>query len=89
MQGALPEPDASLCACGRSLATAATSTYRSPSGRYTFRRCVCGVEWTERADTIDPAEPVTGDEVLDVHQHLAGFEGSLRELLDSKQQASG
>jgi hypothetical protein len=31
---------------------------------------------------VDPAEPVSSDEVIEVHKRLAKFEGSIAELLE-------
>ena len=84
MQRSQPEPEPSLCPCGRESAAAAVSVYRSPAGRYTFSRCECGAEWTERLDAIDPTQAVSLDEVLEVHEQLRGFEGSLAELIGAR-----
>jgi hypothetical protein len=46
-----------------------------------FHRCECGTEWTEHRTDIDPTDPVTSDEVIEVHRRLAKFEGSIAELL--------
>jgi hypothetical protein len=56
--------------------------YRSRRGSYRFHRCQCGTEWTVSIHEIDHSLPVSGDEVLDVHQLLADFEGRLNELTD-------
>jgi hypothetical protein len=57
------------------------TVYRSPVAEFVFHRCPCGLEWTERRDGIDRSEPVSTDEVIEVHQCLAAFEGPLSELL--------
>jgi hypothetical protein len=75
------DSDKSKCNCGRRLKDAAIYTYRSHSDRYLFHRCECGAEWTERLTDIDPTDPVTSDEVIEVHRRLAKFEGSIAELL--------
>jgi len=31
---------------------------------------------------VDPADPVSSDEVIEVHKRLAKFEGSIAELLE-------
>ena len=57
-------------------------SYRSHSGSYRFHRCECGTEWTERLGHIDRTQPVSGDELLDVHLLLADFEGKLTDLIE-------
>jgi len=85
MQRSKPEPETLKCACGRDRSAAATTVYRSPQGRYEFHRCDCGVEWTERLVAYDPTQPVSSDELLEVHERLLGFEGSLAELIGISQ----
>ena len=75
------EPDRSKCSCGRRLKDATVYTYRSRTDRFLFHRCECGVEWTEHHTDIDPMDPVTSDEVIEVHRRLAKFEGPIAELL--------
>lgn len=75
-----PEPEP-VCACGRQRAEAAAAVYRSAAAVFVFHRCACGLEWTERRDAVDPSEPVTTDEVIEVHRCLAAFEGPISELL--------
>ena len=81
MQRSKLESDKGKCACGRRLTDAAIYTYRSRSDRFLFHRCECGTEWTEHQTAIDPTDPVTSDEVIEVHRRLATFEGSIAELL--------
>jgi len=69
------------CPCGRWLAAAPIYSYRSRTVRYQFHRCDCGNEWTEHETDIDPTEPVSSDEVIEVHNRLAKLEGSISELL--------
>jgi hypothetical protein len=38
------------------------------------------VEWTERRSSADRMDPVSSDEVLEVHEQLAAFEGSFSDL---------
>jgi hypothetical protein len=76
------EPDNSNCACGRRLKDASVYVYRSNTDRYLFHRCECGAEWTEHQTDIDPRDPVSSDEVIEVHKQLAKFEGSIAELLE-------
>jgi hypothetical protein len=75
------EPDKGKCACGRRRKDAAIYTYRSHNDRYLFHRCECGSEWTVHLTDIDPTEPVSSDEVIEVHRRLAKFEGSIADLL--------
>jgi hypothetical protein len=58
--------------------------YRSQTGRFIFHRCDCGNEWTEHLVSVDPSEPVSSDEVLEVHEQLARFEGPISLLLGLK-----
>jgi hypothetical protein len=58
--------------------------YRSQTGRFIFHRCDCGTEWTEQLATVDPSEPVSSDEVLEVHEQLARFEGPISLLFGLK-----
>ncbi len=81
MQKSKLEPDRGKCACGRRRKDASVYIYRSHTDRFLFHRCECGCEWTERVTDIDPTDPVTSDEVIEVHKRLAKFEGSLAELL--------
>lgn len=75
------ESDKGKCLCGRRLKDATVYTYRSHSDRYLFHRCECGTEWTEHRTDVDPTDPVSSDEVIEVHRQLAKFEGSIAELL--------
>jgi hypothetical protein len=77
------ESDKGKCVCGRRLKDAAIYTYRSHTDRFLFHRCECGTEWTEHQTDIDPREPVTSDEVIEVHRQLSKFEGSIAELLQA------
>lgn len=81
MQRSRVESDKGKCSCGRRLKDAAVYTYRSHTDRFLFHRCECGAEWTIHLVDVDPTEPVSSDEVLEVHKQLAGFEGSIAELL--------
>ena len=84
MQKSKLESDKSKCACGRRLKDAAVYTYRSHTDRFMFHRCDCGVEWTEHHTDIDPTDPVSSDEVIEVHRRLAKFEGSIGDLLQPR-----
>lgn len=75
------DPEKASCQCGRPLSAADVASYTSPAWRYLFWRCLCGREWTVRQQGVDPTAPISADEVLEVHQRLAGFRGPLRELL--------
>jgi hypothetical protein len=83
MQSSKSEPDAVQCSCGRSKADAATSPYLSAQGRLAFHRCECGLEWTEKLGNACLADPVSSDELIEVHQLLARFHGPLTQLLQS------
>jgi hypothetical protein len=83
--------DSGKCSCGRQLAAAIVYIYRSRTHRYVFHRCECGNEWTELLTDVDPTEPVSSDEVIEVHTRLAKFDGSIAELLHQpwRQQPQG
>lgn len=87
MQRSKIEPDKGRCSCGRRLNDATTYTFRSRTDRFLFHRCECGTEWTEHHTDIDPTDPVTSDEVIEVHRRLAKFEGSIAELLQQPHSA--
>ena len=72
------------CLCGRRLKDASVFIYRSHTDRYLFHRCECGTERTEHQTDIDPMDPVSSDEVIEVHKRLAKFEGSIAELLERR-----
>lgn len=84
MQRSNLEPGKGRCVCGRKLEDAAFYIYRSHIDRYIFRRCECGTEWTEHQTDIDPTDPVSSDEVIEVHTRLAKFDGSISELLEQR-----
>ena len=44
------------------------------------------MEWTVHQIDVDPLQPVSSDEVIEVHKRLAKFEGSIVELLEQPQQ---
>lgn len=81
MQKSNLERGTGKCVCGRKLEDASVCLYRSHTDRCLFHRCECGVEWTEHQTDIDPTDPVSSDEVIEVHTRLAEFEGSISELL--------
>lgn len=81
MQKRKLEREPLTCRCGRELKAAAVNTYRSNRSRYVFHRCECGHEWTEQFQDVDRSEPITGDELLTVHELLVGYEGPLPGLL--------
>ena len=74
------EPDKDECVCGRELRDASVCVYRSHNECLVFHRCECGVEWTDHHTDIDPTDPVSSDEVIEVHTRLAKFEGSIADL---------
>ena len=81
MQRSKLESDKGKCLCGRRMRDAAIYTYRSHTDRYLFHRCECGAEWTEHITDVDPTDPVSSDEVIEVHRQLARFEGTIAELI--------
>ena len=84
MRSSYLEPDEVRCSCGRPAADANAFSYTSTLFRYIFHRCGCGEEWTERQQMIDRTTTVSLDELLDVHERLTHFEGSLSDLLGLK-----
>jgi len=84
MQRRKPEPETARCDCGRALADASTNVFRSHNGRFIFHRCECGAEWTEHQASVDPSEPISSDEVLEVHECLHRFDGPISQLLGLK-----
>ncbi len=80
MHSTTPDHEELFCECGRPRAEAMVSSYAAHSGHYLFHRCDCGAEWTDQLDEVDSSEPVSPDEVLEVHQRLAAFEGSFVDL---------
>jgi hypothetical protein len=81
VQESTVKPGEGSCSCGRELVDADVHVYRSHTVRCVFHRCECGAEWTEYQADIDPSDPVSSDEVLEVHMRLASFDGSISELL--------
>ena len=77
-------PESFACTCGRRRDAAASYTQQSNVATYVYHRCECGAEWTESHPSVDRSEPVSIDEVLEVHQSLTAFEGSLRDLVAPK-----
>ena len=75
-------PQGEQCTCGRPERTVRGVKYRSHAGDFRFHRCECGTEWTERLAKVDRTQPVTMDELLDVHLLLADFEGSIMDLIE-------
>ena len=74
-------PDPTVCACGRRRDAASSYIHQSNVATYVYHRCECGVEWTESRPSVDRSEPVSTDEVLEVHASLLEFEGTLRDLI--------
>ena len=81
MQQPKPGPEPSACTCGRRRDAAASYVHQSNVATYVYHRCECGAEWTESRPMLDRSEPVSTDEVLEVHQSLAAYEGTLRDLV--------
>ena len=84
MQESNLEPRDGKCVCGRKLKDAAVYVFRSHTDRCLYHRCACGAEWTEHQIDVDPADPVSSEEVIEVHVRLAKFEGSLSDLLEQR-----
>ncbi len=78
------EPAKGRCVCGRKLQDAAVYVYRSHIDRYIFRICECGTESTEHQTDIDQTDPVSSDEIIEVHARLAKFDGPISELLQQQ-----
>jgi hypothetical protein len=57
-------------ACGRLLSRAKKSVYHRPDLRETYYRCECGKEWTLTEPDVNPYDPVSSDEVIEVHKQL-------------------
>ena len=85
MQKRKLEREPLTCRCGRELKAAAVNVYRSHESRFVFHRCECGLEWTEQFKDVDRSEPITGDELLTVHEVLVAYEGTLPGLLQQAQ----
>jgi hypothetical protein len=59
------------CECGRPWSKCIFVVQRTSRLRLIHYRCTeCSREWTVREEGIDPADPVSIDEVLDVHNLL-------------------
>jgi hypothetical protein len=78
MFGTQPFPRNERCVCGRDPADALVTRFSSITGTYSFHRCACGVEWTERVANPDGPEPACRDVVLEAHQHFKDFHGLVR-----------
>ena len=78
------EPEKATCVCGRKVEDAVFYVYRSHTDRCVFHRCECGAEWTEHQTDIDPTDPVSSDEVIEVHMRLAKLDGSISELFQQR-----
>ena len=81
MQQSKMGSEPSVCVCGRRLDAASSFTHQSNVATYVYHRCECGVEWTESHPNMDRSEPVSTDEILEVHTSLLAFEGGLRDLV--------
>ncbi len=82
MQKSKPEPDPdAACRCGRRRDQSVTTVYQSHAAVFVFHRCSCGLEWTERQELVDRSQPVSSDEVIEVHVALARFQGPLSQLI--------
>ncbi len=60
------------------------SVYRAGGHHFVYWRCQkCGQEWTVTEMAPDLGEPISADEVLEVHQQLES-ESGLNQLLGSE-----
>jgi len=67
------------CDCGVPWSKCVYTVQRSHGHRWTYYRCpVCLREWTVQEDVDDLDDPVTSDEVLEVHRLAEA--GNLAEL---------
>lgn len=80
MQQSQPDTMAA-CACGRTQEEIVTSVFRAQAAVFVFYRCPCGLEWTEQRPAVDTAEPISDDELIEVHLQLARFEGPIAQLI--------
>ena len=69
-----------MCSCGRPRDDAERFMHHATSGRYVYRRCACGIEWTERS-LVDVTAPIETDELIEVHVRLKALKGSFDQLL--------
>jgi hypothetical protein len=67
------------CVCGRDRQSAAPTTLHSISGTYAFRRCACGLEWTEHAPDREPADVTSRVDVAEVHGQFKAFHWSIHQ----------
>ncbi len=80
MSPELIQTEQRTCTCGRRFTDATAYTYRSRAHMHRYFLCRCGSEWTESEDVIDLTEPVSADEVIEVHALLAAFRGSFADM---------
>ena len=72
-------PTSGRCACGRDRTDATATTLRSVTGTYVFRRCVCGLEWTEHGAGRVPSDVHSSVDVAEVHAQFKAFHWSVSE----------
>lgn len=69
------------CDCGLPWSKCVVTVQRSGRHRWSYYRCpTCLREWTIQEDVADPTDPVSSDEVIEVHHQLEG-EITLEDLL--------
>ena len=67
------------CACGRDRTDAAPTILHSVTGTYVFRRCACGLDWTEHGAGRDPSEVHSSVDVAEAHAQFKAFHWSVSE----------
>lgn len=60
------------CECGRKWSECVYVVQRSGQNRWIHYRCICSREWTVHEMDADPADPVTSDEIIELHRILKG-----------------
>jgi hypothetical protein len=67
----MPPPAVLRCDCGQPWSKCVYVVQRSGARRWLYYRCIeCRREWTVQEDVADLADPVSTDEVLEVHRLL-------------------
>lgn len=82
----LIQSEQGTCTCGRPFTDTAVYTYRSRTHVHRYFLCRCGSEWTETEAVFDLTEPVSSDEVIEVHTLLAASGGSFADMFQPKEE---
>lgn len=69
------------CGCGRLKIEADRQNYHVSSVRYTFFHCPCGYEWTESHHDVDPRDPISSEEQIELHERLKREDFTFKDLL--------